>query len=358
MKRLKILIISFLLSLNVIAQTYDLEISPLKDAYNEPPYPMSCIIQKIKFAPANTIIHKADGSDNWPITWGEDGNQYTAYGDGWGFEPKVEKKLSLGLAKIVGNPDNFHGINIRSETGEFIGQGRYGKKASGLLMVGRVLYMFLRNADQNGKESQLIWSLDYGNSWIYSEWKFTSGFGCPTFLNFGKDYRGAKDNYVYIYSHDDIDAYKPADQMVMARVPKNKILDRNSYEFFVGLDKSGKPAWSKDINNRAGVFSNPAMCYRSGITYNAGLKRYIWCQIHPESKHPQGSRFQGGFGIYEAPEPWGPWSTVYYTRDWDVGPGDTSTFPTKWMSKDGKTCYLVFSGDDCFSVRKVEFFTK
>jgi len=26
--------------------------------------------------------------------------------------------------------------------------------------------------------------------------------------------------------------------------------------------------------------------------------------------------------------------------------------PTKWMSSDGKTCYLLFSGDDCFSVRK------
>ena len=48
----------------------------------------------------------------------------------------------------------------------------------------------------------------------------------PTFLNFGKNYQGAKDNFVYIYSHDEKDAYKPADQMVLARVAKNKILDR------------------------------------------------------------------------------------------------------------------------------------
>jgi len=26
--------------------------------------------------------------------------------------------------------------------------------------------------------------------------------------------------------------------------------------------------------------------------------------------------------------------------------------PTKGMSNDGKTCYLLFSGDDYFSVRK------
>ena len=55
--------------------------------------------------------------------------------------------------------------------------------------------------------------------------------------------------------------------------------------------------------------------------YNAGLKRYLWCQVLPTSKHPQGPRFQGGFGVYDAPEPWGPWTTVFYTDEWDVGPG-------------------------------------
>ena len=330
----------------------------LMDAYMEPPYPKSKTIARTQFSPAYTIIRKASDSDNWPITWADDDNQYTAYGDGWGFDPRVDKKLSLGLAKIVGNPDDFQGINIRSNTGEYVGQGRFGKKASGILMVNGVLYLWIRNANENGKESQLKWSSDHGNTWTTCDWKFSEGFGYTTFLNFGKNYQGARDNFVYIYSHNDNDSYKPADQMVMARVPKNKIMDREAYEFFKTSDKQGKPVWSKDVSERGAVFTHPAMCYRSGITYNAGLKRYLWCQIHPESNHPQGSRFQGGFGIYEAPEPWGPWHTVYYTRDWDVGPGDTSSFPTKWMSKDGKTCYLLFSGDDCFSVRKVTFSTE
>jgi hypothetical protein len=66
------------------------------------------------------------------------------------------------------------------------------------------------------------------------------------------------------------------------------------------------------------------------------------------------ARFQGGFGIYDAPEPWGPWTTAYFTERWDVGPGETCSFPTKWMSADGKTLHLVFSGDDCFSVRRAD----
>jgi hypothetical protein len=62
-------------------------------------------------------------------------------------------------------------------------------------------------------------------------------------------------------------------------------------------------------------------------------------------------RFQGGLAIYEAAQPWGPWRVVYETDHWDMGPGDAASFPAKWISSDGKTLHLVFSGNDCFSVR-------
>lgn len=333
-------------------------VNMLMDAYIEAPYSESDLIGDVKFAPVSSIIRKASGSDNWPVTWGDDDNQYSAYGDGWGFEPKVEKKLSLGLVKIVGSPDDFKGINIRSATGEHTGDGQNGKKASGMLMVKGILYMWLRNANKHGEESQLAWSSDHGKTWEYSDWKFTEGFGCPTFLNFGKNYQGARDRYVYMYSFDEKSAYKSSDRMVMARVNKNRISDRNEYEFLESVDLNGNPVWTKDIDERGAVFKHPAMCYRSGVTYNHGLKRYLWCQVHPDSKHLQGPRFQGGFGIYESKEPWGPWYTVYYTRDWDTGPGETASFPVKWMSEDGMTCFLLFSGNDSFSVRRVEFIVK
>jgi len=330
-------------------------VDPLMAALTEPPYPKSSFITDVRFAPAGTIVRKASDSDNWPLTWASDGNMYTAYGDGTGFIPKIEKKLSLGLAKIIGDPVDFEGINIRSATGEQTGDGRSGKKASGMVMVNGILYMWIRNANGNGIASQLAWSADYGEKWSFSDWKFTESFGCPTFLNFGKDYLGSRDDYVYVYSHDENDAYKPADKMVLARVQKKQIKERNAYEFFREVDNKGNPVWTKEISDRGPVFYNPANCYRNSITYNEGLKRYLWCQILPASTDSRGTRYQGGFGIYEAPEPWGPWRTVYYTKDWDVGPGETSSLPAKWMSSDGKTCHLVFSGNDCFSVRKVEF---
>lgn len=308
------------------------------------PYPPSPIIKAIAWEPQAVIIRRARGSDNWPLTWADDDNLYAAYGDGYGFDPKVPEKLSLGLAKISGLPPDFHGVNLRSPTVEQKGDGKAGRKASGLLMVDGVLYMWARNAGN----SQLAWSSDRGMTWTWSDWKFTVSFGCPTFLNFGKNYEGARDGYIYVYSHDNDSAYEAADRMVLARVPKERITRRDAYEFFQGMGADGNPLWAKDIAQRKAVFRHPGKCRRSAISYHAALKRYLWCQTLPGGD----TRFEGGFGIYDAPEPWGPWTTAYFTEHWDVGPGETNSFPTKWMSDDGKTLYLVFSGNDSFSVRK------
>jgi CubicO group peptidase (beta-lactamase class C family) len=306
--------------------------------------PKSPVIESLTWASKDTIVRKAKGSDNWPITWADDDQLYTAYGDGWGFEPLLNDKLSLGFARVEGGPTDFQGFNIRSSTGEQKGSGKTGKKASGILMIDGVLYLWVRNAGN----AQLAWSTDHGRTWEWADWKFTVSFGCPTFLNFGKHYAGARDNFAYVYSPDADGAYQPADRMVLARVPKGQLKRRDAYEFFKGLDAHQQPVWTREIVNRGAVFSRPRQCYRSGVTYNAALKRYLWCQILPGDD----PRAAGGFGIYDAPEPWGPWTTVYYTDAWDVGPGETSSFPTKWMSADGKTLYLVFSGDDYFAVRK------
>ncbi len=314
-----------------------------------PSYPPSKAITGIIWAAKETIVRKAKGSDNWPLTWADDDQQYTAYGDGRGFEPYVPKKLGLGFARIEGGPQDFQGVNIPSPSGEQLGDGIASKKASGILCVEGVLYLWVRNAGN----AQLAWSKDHGKTWHWADWKFTTGFGCPTFLNFGKNYAGARDEFVYVYSHDADSAYIAADRMVLARVPKRSIAVRDAYEFLCGLDAREHPIWSKEIADRGAVFTHKGQCYRSGITYNSGLKRYLWVQILPGTQGKKAdTRFEGGLAIYDSPEPWGPWTTVYFTEKWDVGPGETASFPSKWMSSDGKTLHLVFSGDDCFSVRK------
>jgi hypothetical protein len=329
---------------------------PLRAA-EAPPYPPSPVIRNMTWAPVDSVVRAADDCDNWPLTWADDGHLYGAYGDGRGFAPKVEKKLSLGLARIEGPPDHFVGVNVRAPTLERTGNGKAGPKASGLLCVDGTLYLLARNTGN----AQLAWSKDHGRTWTWSDWKFTTSFGCPTFLNFGRDYAGARDGFVYVYSPDADGAYEAADRMVLARVPKDRIPDPGSYEFFVGRgdkgdrgDKGGKgdrgePVWSRDVRDRGAVFEHKGGCYRSGIVYNAALKRYVWWQVIPGGD----TRYAGGFGVYDAPEPWGPWTCAYFTERWDTGPGESATFPSKWISDDGRTMYLVFSGDDSLSVRRV-----
>ncbi len=335
-------------------------LNPIMDAIEEPPYPNSNL--SVRFAPKDSVIRLAKGSDCWPATWADDGNLYTAYGDGWGFIPYTDMKLSNGLAKVSGNPPAVKGTNIRSMTGEKVGQGKFGEKASGMLMVNGVLYMLIRNA----QNSSLMWSENYGKDWEHADWKFDISFGYPTFLNFGRNYEDARDNFVYIYSHDESSAYNNSDKFILARVPKNQIKDWRKYEYFSGYDEFKTPKWSEDIRKRKSIFENPGKCYRSGITFNKGLGKYIWCQTIQMSP-PEGHaftggesdvRFRGGLGIFESSNPWGPWKTVYYTRNWDIGPGETSSIPARWMSKDGKSAYLLFSGNDYFSLRKLTFITE
>ena len=180
----------------------------------------------------------------------------------------------MGLARVTGGPEDFHGANLRSPSAEREGGGASGAKVSGMLMVDGVLYMLVRNTGN----SQLAWSNDHGRTWTWSPWKFTTSFGYPSFLNFGRNYEGSRDEYVYIYSHDSSSAYERSDRMVLARVPAKQITKRDAYEFFQEIDADGAPVWTRDVDGRGAVFAHSGQCYRSSVSYNAPLRRYLWCQ--------------------------------------------------------------------------------
>lgn len=322
-----------------------------------PPHPPSPVIERVVWAPADTIIRLARDGDNWPVTWAGDDALYTTWGDGTGFVPKVEKKLSCGFARVTGSPPDITGGNIRSPA-EQLGSGRRGLKGWGILAIDDTLHLWFGHADQQGGASRLAWSRDEARTWTFANWRFDE-FGLMGFVNFGRGYEGARDDYVYAYSHDGPLADTPADHFVLLRAPRDRLNVRDAWEFFAGYEEPGQPRWSHDIAARAPVFQNRDACLRSAMTYNAGLRRYLWWQHIPQPPgHPDrgDTRFEGGFAIYDAPEPWGPWTTAFFTESWDVGPGEHGDFPAKWMSEDGRTAWLVFSGDDAFSVRQATCF--
>jgi CubicO group peptidase (beta-lactamase class C family) len=315
--------------------------------------PRSEHIRELRWAPVETIRRAAPGSDNWPLAWADDDQLYGAYGDGYGFAPLRREKLSLGLAKISGGPADFLGANILSPSCESRGDGPHGRKASGLLSVGGTLYLWTRNVTN----AQLGWSADRGETWTWADWRFSESFGCPTFLDDGKDGAPKRGEFAYIYSPDKDSAYETAAALVLARAPRGRLHDRAAYEFFSGLDEAGRAQWSREVRARRSVCPDARGFYRCRVTYHPGLRRYLLVQPvpTPPSRDASGridTRSHGGLAVYDAPEPWGPWTTVHFADHWDVGPGDSAGFPSKWIKVDGATLHLVFSGDDAFSVRQ------
>jgi hypothetical protein len=94
------------------------------------------------------------------------------------------------------------------------------------------------------------------------------------------------------------------------------------------------------------------------VLYDASLGRFI--------APAQGAQI-GQFALYEAPNPWGPWSVIYYsnvtpanggTGGWGglgFGTWNGSSFTggdtlgirvtNAWKSADGKSTWMVFSSD-------------
>src|SRR5262249_348089 len=71
---------------------------------------------------------------------------------------------------------------------------------------------------------------------------------------------------------------------------------------------------------------------------------------HAQSKRYISAAFGAGVGtlaMYDAPNPWGPWTTFEYETNWggfgNTGEALAMTFPLKGISGDGRTIWGVFS---------------
>jgi hypothetical protein len=305
------------------------------------------LIERLVIDPNRISI--GDG-DNWPVSWGDDNALYTFYQDGAGFGTVGH---SMAPAVITGDPPDIVGQNIFSPSGTMEGGGATGRKVSGLLMLNRspdgtatpTLYAWVRNLHPNSDGSDatgasLIWSEDHGSTWTWEpEWNFADQIGYPVWLNAGQDYNAAPDPaYAYFYSPDGPSAYQTYSGILLGRVPTDRMTDPSAYEFFSGLDGDGNPQWA-DFAHHEPVFSNPAGSFRPGAVYDPFIQRYLL------SVTDNYDSSQNYLGIFDAPSPWGPWTTVTYLEGWGGDPKHrfAPQIPSKWMSPDGRHFYVEYS---------------
>ena len=205
-------------------------------------------------------------------------------------------------------------------------------------------------------------SADHGAHWAKADWcwRREDDLIIPTFLVFGKDNAHAPDDYVYSYfirpqtksitqAEFGLQVHKPG-AIFLARAPKEDLFaGREAYVWFAGM-KEGQPVWDA-LSRKRPVFENPeGTGWCVSASYNAGLSRYLLATEHTASH-------ASVMSLFDAPAPWGPWTTVrYWSEDRRFGqdrPGSSLdwddnifffSFAPKWLSADGRNFTLVFTG--------------
>lgn len=292
-------------------------------ALAEAPYPPSLVLADVSLD-WSTHRRYAVGSDNWQLTWADDDHQYGAWGDGGGFGgDNSVGRVGLGFGRIEGTWDNYKGYNVwggkdAENPAQFTG------KSWGTICVSGVLYSWVvpDRPEPGGPRDhyryvELVKSTDHAAHWTKADWRWKreDNLIVPTFLVCGEDNAGARDDYVYSYfirpqdttvtqAQFGLAVHKPG-ALFLARVPKDKVFaGPDAYEWFRGIS-GGKPTWGSLAAKRPVFENREGTGWCVSACYHPGLRRYFLATEH-------GVSHSSVMSLFDAPEPWGPWTTVKY----------------------------------------------
>jgi len=321
---------------------------------NIPHVPKSNYIKSIEWISERMPYPETDiKGDTYPMTWADDDEIYASSGDPlWG-----ETTSGLDVEKFSGGATDYK-ITKVNHMNDYLGWGGDGPKPCGMICVDGILYLAFQNmlrthkppyslTSQHGSDAQIVYSVNKGQWWTpdFKNIKVPMfpghKFGGLSFVNFGKNNANARDNYVYAVSSDQWDN---GSNIRLGRVPADSIMQREKWEWVCALGISGDPAWTSDLNESIPIFSAYKWAGLPDMVYMAGIKRYLlltW-RLHKDFSPDDGTDLL----IFESPEPWGPFSLVYYEEYWegkDFNPY-APRIPLKWVEPDGVTGYMQFSG--------------
>jgi Concanavalin A-like lectin/glucanases superfamily/Domain of unknown function (DUF4185) len=315
------------------------------------PYPPSPVITGITFDHSK-YVRRGPGSDNWTLTWSNDDHQYTTWGDGGGFSgTQNDCRVPLGFARVEGPSTGFTGHDVWGDPHCTDYPATLDGKSLALISIDGTLYMW-RSPGSNIEGlnfKRLYRSTDKSATWtdMGVEWTYTAHrISFFSFIQFGRDNAAAPDGYVYIYAvHIHALTWAPQKPGIvyLMRVPKAQLGTQSAYQFFSGYGTGGVPLWGS-FDSRLPVLTDPNGVMRISAMYNPALDRYFLVTNHTQND-------SGGLAIFDAPKPWGPFTTVLYQEGWPVGgplvkSSNYWNISPKWLSADGKDFMFVFSGRD------------
>lgn len=349
----------------------------------------------------DTIRRYAGTGDCWHMSWAMDDMQYVSLCDGFGFTGQSRFAYNCRMFSIEGRPENsrFHDLpgypQLAYYPSQKLAHTRY--YPFGTLAIDGRLYQFMSTFNRGlvhgdmtddmvkvGRSNplrftgvKLIYSPDNGRTWcnqngstpvVWEDWNHRSrdtmvflnepneAFSLLSVLQMGKNYEHNRDGYVYVYSpNGNVDGLM--NELVMLRAPKGKLLDRSTYEYFAGLQRT-EAKWSREIAARQPAHTFPRgwvstflhpYAWLPSVAYNAALGVYLMSNWGV-STGAAGEWFAkpSYLGIWVARQPWGPWTQIHEETAW-MPEGETMArcfqpqIAPKWIAPDGKSFWLVWT---------------
>ena len=351
-----------------------------------PPYSSSSLIRGVHLD--RFRYHHAVG-DMWPLTWANDGHLYGGAGD--------NRDSPMNIWRVTGEPrlgDKTHVIdwyldlvdNCPLDPAIYCNHPRVDKvrglKPASMLDIDGTLHLAVQSHNygsdpafnrQTNIEGWIITSTDYGRSWkrdATDQRKFFSGrVASCHFLQAGRG-AVAVDGWLYAYfpgASDDGNSYWcNGDYVLLGRVRAADVLDRSAWSFCASAEPGGVPTWTPDDGRAVPIFAYPRMTGENHVSYNPGLGRYIMGNysfidddLRPVPYHQDwpATSMRSQLTLFEAPQPWGPWSLFHRDDDWGTYGDYQPSFPVKWIYNEGRTMFMVSSGsydDYNFTVQRID----
>jgi hypothetical protein len=340
----------------------------------------------------DTIARLGGNGDNWHMTWCADDRVVAGLCDGHAqpWQDVPHRLFNSRLISIRGAPPKLEFADTPGYPELLVGPGprevsRY--YGFGILSVDGTIYQFLSTPDRPFEDkaphprflgAKLIYSSDNGATWNnqdgttpvrWEAWEDRNksnmaffqepgdAFSLLTCLQMGRNYEQNKDGYVYVYSPNG-NTDGTMNQLVLFRVPRDRIREREAYEYFVARQSDGTADWSHDMANRGVVHTFPTgwvntkihpYSWHPSVVYNEPLGLYLmanWGMGCADDGMWFGKPSYLGF--WSAPHPWGPWTQIHEEKAWTPA-GDQAArayqpqISPKWISEDGKSFWLVWT---------------
>lgn len=355
-----------------------------------------------------TTLRLGGVGDDWHMTWADDDRQYVSLNDGSGFPGMPRNDYNSRAYAVNGNPPDvtfeyLPGYPDLINTWGTADSSRYYN--FGILALDGRIYQFLSTPNHPFHESRpkfvgakLIYSPDNGKSWHnqdgstpvkWERWDQRSrnnmiffyepgdAFSLLTVLQMAQDYGHNRDGFVYLYAPNG-NTEGTMNQLVMCRVPRDRILDRNAYTFCAARSSDGGAEWSEKVEDRGVVYTFPSGWVNKTVHPWAWHPSVVYCApigLYLMANWGTGCTADGEWfgkpsylGFWTAPQPWGPWTQIHEEESW-TPEGDPNArayepqIAPKWISDDGKWFWLVWSDFQsvegerpyyAFNVQKVE----